>query len=396
MELKDYFAKYILNNCKEPKDWKESGGKFPPKFASMRNYCKYLLLNSKDQVKQHAIRDFFYIEQMKPVFEAVDMINTSGRTKTIEKFFKGNYTPDEQTLNFVAIIFDLPIKSIKDFELSSDNPLLYKVKHLISVFKKINQRLSKGSWLYLLAAILSISFLVSFVYRNFLLNKTINSQSSLIKELSFNPDETSSSELVTGNNFNKVKELVIEDTTRNTLVYHTNNIYNTDYLLPKENSWSFPTDSSGEDIYSVYGAPYNKIIQSTTDVNTKNTIANQAMKIRFNIYNQGNEALVIDNIFLDIKSVHNISESDAFKGRWSTKSIEDIYEINLLPEKRLYPLDVFINLASGEQKYFAFKITTGSQLKGKAIRFMINLSGTDGKGNRTTISSDKVYVIGSN
>lgn len=392
MEVRDFFAKYIISNSKEPKDWKVTGGSFPPKFSGMRNYCLHILNEGKQKEKISAIKSFFYIDEQKSKLEAMDMIETSGRTKSVELFFKGSHIPEENTLNFIATMLDLPIKNIKDYELANDNPFLYRIKHFLGAFNNLNKRLSNVSVILLIVSVVAIGLLSFTIVNNYLLNQELTSQGELINKLSFQPEKVDQSAIVSGESKYKMVP-VASDSLKDLVEFHTNNIYNTQYLIP-EGKWNFPTDPNGEDIHSKYGAPYAQLLVGTTEVGDKITIANEKIKIRYNIHNLGDDPLVIDNIYLAIVDVYDATACVLEKGTWTTRSMESSYSVELIKEKRIYPMDVFINLIEWEQKFFSFEINTAPSLKGKIVRFEINISATDGRGNRVNIPSDKQYLVG--
>ena len=390
------FAAYIRSNKQAPKDWDNDIGSFAFTSTMIRKYFCSIVENEDNTNRIQLIRQFYDISSEKSQDELLEYIKDTGfnKTKTIENFFRTQTTPDMNTLNLIATLF-CPIKNHHDFQGAGKSEKSFIPITWLNVLG-VQNRLRRHEWVLSVVVVLLIVTLGSLVFyipSHITQNELLQQKSALIDQLAFHPTVVPSDSIVLGSaesgksGISQNKEAILE--------FFTNNIYNTYYLLPKR-AWNFPIDSLGEDINSKYGAPYNTALYNTLLQASKGTsIANKNMKIRFNISNPSDEDWVIDNLYLEITDVYELSDHESKKAIWSSKSLEKSYTVELIGQKRVYPLEVFENIPKGNAVFFALDIRTeDSHLEGKIIRFKIKLSANNGKGSKTNITSDKSYLLG--
>ncbi len=412
----DQLRSFIVEN--KPTDWQAEFGEFPPKQTAMRRYILYLLEKYREGEIYEAIRTLYQFNGT--ICESPDQIkrvNESNQHKAIENFFKGTASQVE-LLQFLARIFSYPV-AYEMFEkeyVISEKPNLKPDSVLENGNQKTNKKPYKKT-IFLQYGIVALIFLM--VLSNFGLEyyqmasrfeqaeKTLD----LIDSLSFEPKyltreiiEQDTQKSFVGTQ-TKAEEIIEQDeqksfvkaqTSENTepLLYFTNNIFNTKFIYPIQ-KWHFETDPKGEDINSEYGKPYQEEIRPLKPFdNQAFTIANEEIWIRFNLKNQSDQKLYVDNLYLKIIGKHNLDSVSVAQNAWLPKNNEEIYEIKLDNFAQTYPFATFTALVPKESRHFSLRVSASKSLDKQIVRFRLIISANDGAGKRITIPSDKVYLLG--
>ncbi len=424
-KLQENFADYIKTNIKKPEDWNiELFGKFPPRKTGLKNYFSFLIEENKQKEKLFSIHEFFNFEEQKQASEKIEKLNAlSGRLKSIENLFADKSTPVERTLNFIAVIFDLPIKNITAFEAErkkikskpetetetnkTKSKTVKKISEERDVVKIEDKRVKKTlkRRIVVFCSLLIFLIVCGFTYKvsvnYFSLYSRFNKAKDKLNEiekLSFKPlflnDEifetdslnTSETEKITSSKGSE--DIEIE--------FYTNNIYNHKFLYSSK-QWSFETDTKGEDINSDYGKPFFEELKSLYPY-PKNfaTLANDYIWIRFNIQNKSSTPVFVDNLNIKILSVVKINKTSVHYNEWTTALPNEMkYEFVLNNKAKNYPGAIENKkLRSDNPLHFSFKVRGDKSCDNQIFKFRILISCNDGKGNRFTVKSDKDYFIG--
>jgi len=407
-ELRKSFANYLLENVKKPNDWdEETIGAFSttPTMTILTKYFIFLVSKYREGEIYEAIHNFYVFNgSIKTIEAQIQWIKKSSKTKSMENLFKRKNIPVDETLEFVAQIFQLRICRLTDFEkhLESQTPAkeTENTQPQATENQNIAQEKKKQYSKLLLGITLLCLLLVSagFYQTNQQLSQA-NSQLALIDSMVFKPKYVGSQiqeKDTTPPKMASTSQVNVSAKNEKLLTFFTNNIYNAAFIHHKE-TWNFPTDPKGEDMNSVYGEPYRKEIKPLKQIDFKGvTLANNEIWIRFNLQNEAKEKLFIDNLFLKVTHQYAISEQVVISNAWLPKFTEKHYEVLLNPFALSYPMATFIEIAGGESKHFSLKVKNDKdkQIENQIVRFKIIASANDGKGNRYTIQSDKDYLLG--
>jgi len=359
-------------------------------------------MNETDLLKIPHIHNFFGYTEGEGSFK--DWISTSNKTKAIENFFKKeNYIPVNKTLEFIAVLFDAPLNSFASFQASLQQKKMEETAAAEVAVPIIPQELKVKksiSYLVMALAFVMVSALAYLTYSKLALKKVNEENTRIIGGLVFNPVVVDEVDLVTA-----VSNIHNDPTNENGIMatsdsdeepsYFTNHIYNTDFILPKED-WGFDIDPKGEDINSDYGKPFsNELRPLYKDViQDKVTIANNQMLIRLNIRNNTDTKWVIDNIYLRKIEQYTPEVNKVYKNSWSVREGELSYGFEMNKYASIYPITTFIELEPGQAKYFSMNITGDHSCNGAIFKYKIVFSGNGSKGDSFTIESDKEYYLG--
>ncbi len=404
--LQESYADYIKSNIKKPDDWDiELFGNFPPTRTGLKNYFSHLIRENKQKEKLTLIHEFLSFNGSKHISEKIEKLNQlSGRLKSIENLFAGKSTPVEDTLNFTASVFDLPIKNITDFksEQKSNEQVLTSATNEIKDKPPEKQSYRK---FVALGSVLTLLLISGFLYKPaanyfYLTTRFDNAKDKLneIEQLSFKPiflhNEIFDTDTLSSSESSVEKGIINTEDTQ--IRFYTNNIYNHKFLYSSE-QWSFKTDKNGEDMNSCYGKPFLTELKSLHSYPKDfTTIANEYIWVRFNIRNTGTTPVFVDNLDIKILSATKINQRSVHYNEWTTALPNEIlYEFVLNNKATNYPR-VLDNkkLTPNNNLHFSFKIRGDKSCNKQIFKFRILVSYNDGKGNRFTIQSDKDYFIG--
>lgn len=397
--LRENFVKYLQENLQKPADWDEDNlGQFSttPTRTAINKYLITLLEKYREGEIYEAIYHFYDFNGTTTSIEAqIKSVKGSDRTKPIENMLRRKVNPAGRVLEFVAKIFQMPIQNLADFEQylqtqplakESTKPQATPTQTATPTKKSYNQQVFMAL-LVLLLLIVSIGFyqaqqqlnqIDSMAFKPRYVGAQIEEKDTSIKQASA-----------------KIAQLNTE-TIANSLIFFTNNIYNTAFLHSKQ-AWSFQTDPKGEDMNSEYGEPYRSEIKPIKREDLKGiTLANNEIWIRFNLQNKAEGKLFIDNLSLKIIAQYPINEQVVISNAWTHKFTEKHYEVLLNPYALSYPMATLIEIESSESKHFSLKVKSDKdkKIENQIIKFRIIISANDGKGKRYTIQSDKDYFLG--
>ncbi len=392
-EIRQQFAKYLQQNIGQPTDWDEQElGKFSttPTMTILIKYFTCLVSKYREGEIYEAIHQFYRFNgSVKTLDAQIGSIKGSSKTKSIENFFRGKSIPSDETLLFIAKTFQMPIQNLADFEkyLQTQPPAKEnKVPQATPTKKSYNQQVFMAL-LVLLLLIVSIGFyqaqqqlnqIDSLIFKPRYVGAQIEEKDTTIKKASLKTVQLSN------------------EATANSLIFFTNNIYNTAFLHSKQ-VWSFQTDPKGEDMNSEYGEPYRREIKPIKKEDLKGiTLANNEIWIRFNLQNKAEGKLFIDNLNLKIIAQYPINEQVMTHNAWTHKFTEKHYEVLLNRFALSYPMATLIEIEGGESKHFSLKVKNDkeNEIENQIVKFRIIISANDGKGKRYTIQSDKDYFLG--
>lgn len=398
-DTKKAFAEYLRDELQPPSDWNtELFGKFPGTVSMIQKYFGYILDQKPNSEKAEAIELQYHLEQFNSLEKKIDYID--GRPRSIENFFKGQTVPYERNLNFIALVFDAPIKTLEEFvsynnkhkieseESKKRQGMQAKANSLKQDFIPL-QSLPRSIALFLMIVILAC---IGFNYFHYGVS---NSQSKSIKQrqpASFFPVDIENKLFV-----NKIKGIVtpIQDTGRNTeLNFHTINIFN-DKCIYNEGTWSFVTDVAGEDMNSQYGKPFNENIKTLYPIlKGRTTLANQLMDIHFNINNRTGENLVFSSFLIKILNTYDANTEKAQYNLYTERSEEIRFEV-VLTNRNIYSYTTDKKrIENNESLFCRLRIKGDTNCMNLIYKFRIICDLIDANGRHYTIQSDKDYFIG--
>lgn len=414
--LRKKFAEYILNEIKTLADWNtDFFGEFPPKSTGMKEYFIYLVKADKEPEKIKAISDFFAFNGHTEIEKKSERVKSSGKPRTIEKFFRNEIkAPYEVTLNFVATVFGLPIKTFSEFEAQFTYATNEKVVQKISdkeqqktvipakpeqPKKRINIIAATAAIMLILLAVVALK-----PYLNYSAMKTkfASAEKNLqdIENMAFKPEYSNSILL---RDTAKTSKNVLQVASVNSasgnlseinLFFHTNNIYNHKFIYSTK-PWDFTTDPKGEDMNSKYGEPFNSDIIKLKPVdNDFATLANEYIWIRFDLQNDTDFPLYVDNLKVKVIAVHNINSKTMHYNVWMPELTELKHKITLKDKIETYPIATFVEIPAQKSQHFSLEVKGEKSCYQKIYKFRVFASCNDGKGNRKTIQSDKDYFVG--
>lgn len=399
-EIKKQFAAYLRQNIQQPADWDEQElGKFSttPTATVLNKYFISLLTKYREGEIYEAIHSFYRFNgSIKTLDAQIEYINGSSKTKSMEIFFRGRSIPAEETLLFVAKVLQMPIQNLADFEqyLQTQLPAKENIEPQATLTqtatptkKSYNQQVFMAL-LVLLLLIVSIGFYQA--------QQQLNQIDSLIFKPRYVGAQIEEKDTTIKTARLKTVQVANKTTANNSLVFFTNNIYNTSFLHSKQ-AWNFQTDPKGEDMNSEYGEPYRSEIKPIKKEDMKGiTLANNEIWIRFNLQNKAEDKLFIDNLNLKIIAQYPINEQVMTHNMWTHKFTEKHYEVLLNRFALSYPMATLIEIEGGESKHFSLKVKNDkeNEIEKQIVKFRIIISANDGKGKRYTIQSDKDYFLG--
>lgn len=403
-QLKKRYAEYLRNYLKKhkPPEWDtQLFGQFPGTATGFQKYFERILKQGANPGKVNAVELRFGLKKYT-TFEQKKMA-LEGRCRSIENFFIKKTLPYESNLEFMAEVFDVPIKSIDDFSKttvensSNENDDFIKKSfsglsrdRVISFWKK--QTLLKKA----APAIFSLIFAAA-VFLFLPYNSTGSadgvSKASLITTpqgppTGFFPQESRG--LVVSiapiDSAASVKEKKLTCTTLS--------IYNEGYLY-KEQPWSFGVDKCREDMNSELGWPYNdEIISSTPLLKGRTTLANMSMDVRIRIFNTMDKPVYFSNFDIKVTDTYDAKAENAEYGLYQTRSIEVPFIVTL-SNKNLYAHTAKSQQLNPNQAMtLKIRIQGSEKSRDLIYRLLLKMNFTDAEGKKYSLTSDKEYLIG--
>jgi len=402
-QLRADFGNYLRQNLQAPSDWNaELYGSFPATMQMFLNYFTDILERGENRVKIKALEDHYELVNCKSIKERKTKIN--GGPRKIQNFFKDTEIVSyESSLNFMAVVFESPIKSLAEFaQFQKQTTQLNSIAEIADNTKKTeekellesppNQPKPKRAYIY--AAIGLCVFIFA-----------IASVTHLLKANSHEVDTLG--QRLLQNTF-KVKNIgdsafcgvfpIPADMNKDTvqLDYLTINIFN-DLCIYSTKGFPFATDSAGEDIYSRYGGDYRDMIRPTFPMPANTvTIANQTMDIYFGITDKtGSGKYYTANLLISITEEYPIKENSPYKynvyqeRELSDKGLPVVFDgkknYAFATDKKQLPA----NLMQG----FSVHIKGNENCENQIYKFKIVVDVVDLQGNHRKIESDKEYII---
>jgi len=402
----DFIREYLKKN--KPTDWDNSlFGEFPGTILMYQKYFGSILRQNSNPEKIKAIEERYKLNKDDSVQKKIKVID--GRPRSIKIFFSKKIVPHEDNLNFIALIFDVPVQTVEEFVAYKHKSKLEKepiiiepakikpvvIKHVKTV--KTKNKIGFKNILTKRNAVVAMSVVFSFILITIILQKynftdnKLNAANQPKEETGFFPQDIDRDlfvKKVSVTNSTKISE---EDT----VLLHTVNIFN-DKCLHKNSVWSFATDPNGEDMNSKYGEPFNEEIKTKfKDVlNGRTTIANEYMDIHFNLENLKNKTLYFSNLKIKIINTYDAKGEKAQYNMYESRSAEIKFEL-ILDDKNTQGFTVDKEeLKHGEALFCKMRVK-GSEISNNLIyRFQIVADFVDTKGKHYQAVSDKNYLIG--
>ena len=411
-ETQKAFADYLRKELKKPADWDEKlFGEFPGTVSMFQKYFIFLLEENKNQRKIKAIERQYNLEQYSTLERKKEAIQ--GRPRNIEKFFKENTVPYEKNLNFIALVFEAPVQTLEEYakiQDDTDNKQISEkqkntkkskntLEHLSALFRfnyMTKSELHSRAIFVLLAVMLfgvGSTLLAVDSDENARENEHVKAgeNTERLQVNTFFPDYIADSLFIRSS---QGAENTIAQNDSAGVFYHTTNIFN-DKCIYKQGTWSFTTDSMGEDMNSNYGKPFNESIHSEHPVfEARKTIANQKMDIYFILKNQLNKQLFFSSFKVKILESYNANAENAkynvYKLRGKDKHFKVVFD-----GKKSYGFTTDKKpIKSGGSLFAKLRIKGNSKCTGLIFRFRIISDCVDANGNHYKVKSDKDYLIG--
>lgn len=417
------YAQYLRKELKEnpPADWNtDILGVFPGRFTMFQKYFGHILAKNKNKEKIAAIVKHYNLEKVKTVDEKIEIIN--GKPRSIERFFDGEVVPYEKNINFIAFIFDAPVKTFTKFVDLKDELIDIKenvdtpqmnvssnkqyANNLKTSQNSKNTNVEKNEennfsipekdfriktfitkhykWSIAIASVLLFFLLLSDK-----MDQSNTESKNKVQRASFFPEEIGDALF----ELNSQTASNITDTT--SLTFHTSNIFNDKCVYKLNGAWSFVTDPNGEDMNSKYGIPFNVDIQGQYPMlNGQTTLANQSMDIYFNVYNQMNIELFFSSFKLKIINSFDAESEQAAYNLYTDRSNKPFFEININCDKNTYPYTTTkTNVSQGKPLTCRLRVNANEKCKNRILQFKLVCDLIDAQANHYTIESDKSYFI---
>lgn len=399
--LKEYF------NENNPQNWDNNRyGVFPydVSYTSFRNYFFDIITINQNQTKINAINDFYDLNADFDNEKILDKID--GKPRTIQFFFKDtNRIPKKNLLNFMAVAFDAPIKSLEEFnkkyltDKQTTNNALQKDIEQTKLQKNIQtnpiaQKIKKHPKIFVTTTSIVLIALVVIYFK--FLTTTQATESKLI------PDKyqeaqilasTISIQYAENNGFIKKipQEFSLEYANNDTITFKTTEICN-DKAIFKKGQWDFSIDSTGEDM-SAHG-DYKEQIQSMFPTLNCTPIANREMYIRFEISNKNENPCRLKSFMIKQEAIYDAVAEKVKYNLYQARSENEYHTICLNSDTTLYQQQVTNQRLNANETYeILLKITCNKSLKNKIVRFKIICALTY-ENQKIQLNSDKEYLIG--
>lgn len=401
-ESKKKFARYLRSQIQRPADWNTNlFGDFPGTVSMMQKYFGYILEKAPNSEKAKAIETHYNLQQYDSLEKKIEIID--GKPRSIEKFFRKETIPYEKNLNFIALVFEAPIKNMEDFVATPSLHAKPAAKKQVSnkpttKAQRNSLHPSKLNMLQYAAGIVLLAGLVFFALR-FFKDRTLHAESkqktprvAQIKTASLFPMHIHNKLFI--RKVSHATPTTTNDSVEPGLFYHTVNIFNDKCVYKKKGAWSFDTDPKGEDMNSPYGTPFNEDIHGIYNMlNGQSTLANQSMDIHFNIENRTDKKLVFSAFKLKITDSYSAKTEQAAYNLYQARGDEPYFEI-LLDGKNIYPYTTNKEtIARGESLFCRLRVKTGENCTERICRFKIVCDLVDTRGNHYRVESDKNYFI---
>ncbi len=412
------YASYIKSHLKKPKDWKmASENNFSPTLTDLHKYF-IRLIEDKNKSKTDALSTFFDLKDSERQGKIERLKKEEGlknKIKSIANFIKHDTIPRKDTLNFIAVIFDISPNNFESFkvfqESEHENSTRFKIYGFyLILLGKIKRYPVLYSAIFLVIGLAGF-FQLDLLKKYVMMKNKVEKVKTVMKDLeniAFKPEFVLGEFLETDNKTQKESEHKqtmaasispklsgTQKEAGDMLAYHTNTLSNHQFIYSSK-PWTFAIDSiTGEDINGKYGRLYSDKIQSVRPREAvRTTLANQSLTIRFNVHNQSDAELFIDGINIEIIATYAIDEHTTTYSVWKPKALEKRHEITFSDNKHHYPIETFIELASQKFSHITLKITGDGSCDNLIHKFRITINCNDGKGKHYTIHSDKSYFIG--
>ncbi len=181
------------------------------------------------------------------------------------------------------------------------------------------------------------------------------------------------------------------------VLYSTNEIYNQDFIFSSI-PWKFDIDEKGEDATRYQPISGGGVVPMVKFTSNYPTIAANRIQIRFHLFNQGDEPLYFENLFVEIIHNYKIDKKHVFWNSWMPEfpeyncktelnGIKNRFKFNCDLKKRVVELNK-------QPEHFVLKITGDENCFDKIFNFKIISEWHNALGEKIKIQSDKNYYIG--
>ncbi len=453
--MQENYAKYLRKYFKanSPLDWKKFNvdGFINRDFPGMetvtvtdfQKYFGLILDANKNKKKIAAIEERFNLTNYNTVEKKIEIIN--GKPRFIEKFFRdSNLTPQVKNIEFIAFIFDAPIKSLKEFttyfmeqknakenlqivkssEFIAEKPVVLKVtlpfkisetqkeeaspistpisqqkeiqKQNIEVVEtenvnvvntvKIQKRHHTFSFAFAAVAAIVLGFFFLFP------SAEKEAKSSPVKEVKIK----SLIPVYAGDSlFIGTMKSNLPPQTTPFIKFKTTKIYNDEFVYSPTNAWSFETDPEGEDMNSSYGGFIEENIHTLYPVQSgKVTLANQNMYIKFDIQNRLGKKLRFTNFKISVEKTYDVKAENAKYNLYENRGIDKLLKITLSNNKNYLRGTDNKEIKDGENLLCHLYIDGDNFCNDLIYKFNIVCELIDSDSKLYTIKSDKSYFLG--
>jgi len=383
-DIRCKYASYLKNTLKTPTDWDENlYGKFPSTENFIEKYLKFLVMQSTNAEKKKRVADFYSIKTHETEDRISQVLDEKGRA--IDNFFKGKTQPRQNTLEFIAYIFESDCPTLVQF---SERTKIVKTPTIASRKSRFRN--------YTYAVLALVTIVITFVFGSDSkndLSKTEKCEYDSMIYASFLPRKEVGSLLFA----EKETMGILNGDTTHGIVFKTINIFNNECIYPKAGQFPFATDPLGEDIGSeAYGSDYRNLVHNAFPIiKGKTTIANNNMDLKFAIKNINKYTVYIDATVLQIDTLFALKPEKLQHNFYLSKGadIHIQFKIDGVSQHYDYQTD-HLPVKPNEIQYFKLKIGGNERCLGSVYRFKINVNLIDDKFKKYTIPSDKMYYIG--
>ena len=446
-EIRKMFADYLRETLVPPTDWYVGTcGSFPPTVHYLQIYFEQILRENSNSLKIKAINNFYELNEIHSLEKKIEKID--GLPRSIQNFFVKKTVPNEDRLNFIALIFESPISTLREFEtrrehkqptaevaveaevmnnVTETEPVFVKEEKFQNTEYQINNDnsfppetnmislKSKGKFFLntrqrRIVTFLSIA-LVVIAIAALKINYAALAGASLVNstaERGFMPlyvgDSLFAGSAVSLNvleNDEQINENQIPPPLDSSLIvrnlqYATVSIYNDQYLYSLR-PWSFEVDGNGEDMNSKWGNPYNSDIADLyPTLRNTITLANNVMELSFNISNRNNLSLFFHAIKLKIVERIRITPDHTSYNIYSFRNtLSDIILGVSLCDNDLYGIETNHNeIAANKAQFCKLRVHNSSENENTICKFRISVDLVDAAGNHYIVESNKDYFLG--
>jgi len=447
-EIRKMFADYLRETLVPPSDWYVGTcGSFPPTVHYLQIYFEQILRENSNSLKIKAINNFYELNEIHSLEKKIEKID--GLPRSIQNFFVKKTAPNEDRLNFIALIFESPISTLREFEtlrehkqqaaevaveaevtssFTETEPVFVKEENFQNAEYQINNDISsppetniiffkpkrkfflntrkRRIVIFISIALVIIAFVaVKANYASLANASLVNAAAEsgfmpiYVGDSLFVGSTVSLNVLENDEQINEIQTHSPLDSAQivENLQYATVSIYNNQYLYSLR-LWNFEVDKNGEDMNSKWGAPYNTdIVELYPTLKNTITLSNNEMELTFNISNRNNLSLFFHSIKLKILERIPITPEHTSYNIYSFCNTLSNFRLAVeLSNHNLYGIVTnHTEIASNKAQFCKLRVHNSSENENTICKFRISVDLVDAAGNHYIVESNKDYFIAS-